>query len=371
MANIALPPNETTLTEEQVGKGLEVSAITPNYLKHGYIKFTLQNIGKNSSEMKDITILSNYKNLQEIDISGAKIQSLAAFKDLHTLHDLDASNNELTEVLDFETPDGSLLETSWTGGECYVGSNLLKANLSNNKIFKIRDLSSFKSLTNLNLSNNRIQEIGNSLLQLKKMKTLSLSNNNLKTCDGMPQLVQNLDLSGNALTELTPLSELIDLKIINVDKNRLTGLDELSECPFLQNISAKNNWLTTFDVVNSLQSLEQLHSISLQGNPINLQLSHYRARVILRLQSISYVDGVKVTADEKVKARVCVGEETDLRRAVHTEFLPLDLFYDTVPPFNEDEEVKAKSPRDKYKEVSEDLVNSIVMDAVSSPTSTS
>ena len=113
MANIALPPNETTLTEEQVGKGLEVSAITPNYLKHGYIKFTLQNIGKNSSEMKDITILSNYKNLQEIDISGAKIQSLAAFKDLHTLHDLDASNNELTEVLDFETPDGSLLETSW------------------------------------------------------------------------------------------------------------------------------------------------------------------------------------------------------------------------------------------------------------------
>ena len=104
---------------------------------------------------------------------------------------------------------------------------------------------------------------------------------------------------------------------------------------FKGNISAKNNWLTTFDVVNSLQSLEQLHSISLQGNPINLQLSHYRARVILRLQSISYVDGVKVTADEKVKARVCVGEETDLRRAVHTEFLPLDLFYDTVPPFNE------------------------------------
>ena len=53
-------------------------------------------------------------------------------------------------------------------------SSIEDLDLSNNKIFKIRDLSSFKSLTNLNLSNNRIQEIGNSLLQLKKMTLKSI-----------------------------------------------------------------------------------------------------------------------------------------------------------------------------------------------------
>lgn len=352
------------LTKEQVRRGLETQETTPNYLKHGFTKFNLAAIGTDSDTINDISVLSSYKNLQDLNLSNAKIQSLAPLKDLHTLHSLDASNNEITEVLDFETPDGSVLETAWTGGECYIGSNLIKANLSNNRIFKIRDLSCFKSLIHLDLSNNRIQEIGNNLLHLEKMITLNLSNNNLKTCDGMPQLVQKVDLSGNALTELSPLSNLIDLKTVNVDKNRLTSLDELSECPFLQEISAKSNWFTTFDVVSSLQSLEQLHSISLEGNPIELQLSHYRARIILRLQGICMLDSVKVTANEKVKARVCVGEETKSRRNVHADFLPLDLFYDTVPPFNEDDDSTANSPREKYTAVSKELVNNIVTDAL-------
>ena len=185
--------------------------------------------------------------------------------------------------------------------------------------------------------------------QLEKIVTLNLSNNNLKMCDGIPQLVQNLDLSANALTELSPLSNLIDLKTINVDKNRLTSLNELSRDvgtpnPSYRKYRQKSNWFTTFDVVSSLQSLEQLHSISLKGNPIELQLSHYRARIILRLQGICRLDSVKVTATEKVKARVCVGEETNSRRNVHAKFLPLDLFYDTVPPFNEEEELNASSP---------------------------
>eukprot|EP00943_MAST-04B_sp_MAST-4B-sp1_P002235 g2235.t1 len=358
-------PNTAVLTKEQVRRGLETHEITPNYLKHGFTRFNLAAIGADSESINDISILSSYKNLQDLNLSNAKIQSLAPLKYLHTLHSVDASNNEITEVLDFETPDGSVLDTAWTDGECYIGSNLIKANLSNNRIFKIRDLSCFKSLTHLDLSNNRIQEIGSNLLQLEKIVTLNLSNNNLKMCDGIPQLVQNLDLSANALTELSPLSNLIDLKTINVDKNRLTSLDELSECPFLQEVSAKSNWFTTFDVVSSLQSLEQLHSISLKGNPIELQLSHYRARIILRLQGICRLDSVKVTATEKVKARVCVGEETNSRRNVHAKFLPLDLFYDTVPPFNEEEELNANSPRENIMEASKQLVDNVVTDALS------
>ena len=97
MANIALPPNETTLTEEQVGKGLEVSTITPNYLKHGYIKFTLQNIGKNSSEMKDITILSNYKNLQEI-LERNKIGLVSVFENKETLY-LEVKQNFYQKIM--------------------------------------------------------------------------------------------------------------------------------------------------------------------------------------------------------------------------------------------------------------------------------
>ena len=259
---------------------------------------------------------------------------MAALRDLHGLYVLDASHNELSEALDFETPDGSNSERSWTGGECYIGSVLLKANLSYNKIFRVRDLSWFKRLVQFDLSNNKIQEIGDSFLNLTKLKTLTLANNNLKTRDGMPPFVQHLDLA-NALTDLSPLSSLIDLQSVVVDKNRLVRLEELSECPLLQHISAKSNWITSFDILNPLQSLEQLCRLSLDGNPIQRQLAHYRLRVILRLQNISVVDDTTVTADEKVKARVCVGEETELRRAVQAKFLPLDLFYDTLPPFNE------------------------------------
>eukprot|EP00944_MAST-04C_sp_MAST-4C-sp1_P006874 g6874.t1 len=354
----------SVLSKEQIAQCLSLPKFSPKFQTHVYTRFSFQEF-EGRADVSDISTLSKFQHLQQVDVSKGKIQSLAALRDLHGLYDLDASYNELVEVLDFETPDGSNSETSWTGGECYIGSPLLKANLSHNQIFRVRNLSWFKRLVQLDLSNNKIQEIGDSLLNLTKLKTLTLANNNLKTCDGMPPFVQNLNLAANALTDLSPLSALIDLQSIVVDKNRLVRLEELSECPLLQHISAKSNWITSFDILNPLQSLEQLCSISLHGNPIQRQLAHYRLRVILRLQNISVVDDTAVTADEKVKARVCVGEETELRREVHTKFLPLDLFYDTLPPFKESDDREATSPMVQYKQASESMVSSIVNEAVS------
>ena len=64
-------PNTAVLTKEQVRRGLETHEITPNYLKHGFTRFNLAAIGTDSESINDISILSSYKNLQDLNLSNA------------------------------------------------------------------------------------------------------------------------------------------------------------------------------------------------------------------------------------------------------------------------------------------------------------
>ncbi|XP_014677816.1 PREDICTED: leucine-rich repeat and guanylate kinase domain-containing protein-like [Priapulus caudatus] len=88
------------------------------------------------SNMSDITGLSKYSHLAQVDISFNNICDLSPLGCMKHLLFLDASHNKITKVLDFAPPH-----------------NLIQANLSYNDIEEISDLSEHPCLRKLDLSN--------------------------------------------------------------------------------------------------------------------------------------------------------------------------------------------------------------------------
>ena len=350
-----VPLEQSTLEQ---GCGLQTSKLGL-YGSHAICNFCMP---PGNAEINDISIISKMVSLQTVKINDTKVTTLAPLASLHSMHELDASNNQLTQVLDFDTPDGTLEDQTLDVSNCYIGPVLQRANLSRNNIFHIRDLQLFMALSYLDLSNNKIQKI-TGVENLENLKTLKLVDNCLKSCEGVPPMIENLDLSGNAISDISPLASLVGLRDIALDQNRIGDLGPLSDCMWLNSVSAKENWIVRFDALLPLSSLELLRVVSFAGNPIE-NLSHYRSRILLRLPDVVQLDGAQASYGEKVRAKCIVGEELKVRRAHHEEFLPPALFYDPSPPFLESTEPKALSPRDKISLASQKVVESVITEAV-------
>ena len=89
------------LSKEQIAQCLSLPKFSPKFQTHVYTRFSFQEF-EGRADISDISTLSKFQHLQQVDVSKGKIQSLAALRDLHGLYDLDASYNGLVEVLDFE-----------------------------------------------------------------------------------------------------------------------------------------------------------------------------------------------------------------------------------------------------------------------------
>lgn len=356
MATIPVP-----LDTETVSRGtVDHAGTNALFGQFAVTKFALP--PDSNPEINDISILTKFLSLEQVQLNGTKITSLAALQPLHSLYKLEANNNELTEVLDYNTPDGAVEETCWTGGEAYVGPPLIWASLCGNKIFKIRDLSSFTTLSYLDLSRNRIQEI-TGISSLASLKTLKLIDNNIKSCLGLPPLLEEIDISGNAIESISPLGEIIALRSVRVDRNRINSFSCLCNCPMLIELSARQNWVTSFGQLACLATLELLQKVNFEKNGIE-ELSHYRSRILLRLPEVTEIDDVAVSVGEKVRARAVVGAELESRKKNHKEHLPMEHFFDAMPPFDESSEPCAVSPRDKINIASAEYMGAIMQEAV-------
>uniref|UniRef100_A0AAZ3SUA2 Leucine-rich repeat-containing protein 61 n=1 Tax=Oncorhynchus tshawytscha TaxID=74940 RepID=A0AAZ3SUA2_ONCTS len=81
--------------------------------------------------------------------------------------------------------------------------------------------------------------------------------------------LERLDLSGNNITNLAPLSSLRLLQILNVSANRISNLEDISCCDSLQSLNVAGNLISSIDNIHCLQSLRKLENIRLKDNTYN------------------------------------------------------------------------------------------------------
>ncbi|RXN03863.1 isocitrate dehydrogenase [NAD] subunit mitochondrial isoform X2 [Labeo rohita] len=118
-------------------------------------------------------------------------------------------------------------------------------------------------------------------------------------CIGECINLERLDLSGNNITNLGPLSPLRRLLVLNLSANRISNLEPLSSCESLQSLNVAGNVIPSVDNLHALKSLKKLESIRLKDNTYNYsnpvcKNSTYRTLILEIFPNMKVLDGERV-----------------------------------------------------------------------------
>ncbi|KAF6250884.1 hypothetical protein COO60DRAFT_716436 [Scenedesmus sp. NREL 46B-D3] len=211
--------------------------------------------------------ITHCRHLQHVNLGNNCLTTLAGLDALQQLTILNASRNQLTQVLDFtssSSSSNSCGSSSSSGGSSSSSSNLRSADLSYNQISRVRDLSGIRRLSRLLLDGNHIERIGGGLQQLHCLQHLSLSGNKISSCTGLEGLtsLRELALNGNRLSSLAPLAALSGLEVLLAAHNRLSSCDGVQGLCSLRRLDVSGNLL------RRLEALQPACGLQVLGRPL-------------------------------------------------------------------------------------------------------
>ena len=187
--------------------------------------------------------------LKKINLSNNSITGINGFNDLKDLTIFKISNNQLTIIPIFENcPKLSYLDLSNNEINYFridnydnsKDSNIKTLLLSNNNIEFLEFTKYFQKVEHLDLSQNQLQGFGE-LSYFKNLNYLNLSNNNFHFQFGFTDdraLIDSLDLSHNRLKKIRWESEV--LRYLNLSNNDLTVEETVLETNQLQDLNISN-----------------------------------------------------------------------------------------------------------------------------------
>ncbi|CAM9150868.1 unnamed protein product, partial [Choristocarpus tenellus] len=301
------------LDRADIKKGLHTLGRNPQNMQQCYVGLYVA-----GARLSSIDTIESFPLLQSVDLSGNHISCVKSLSRLPFLHNINVSHNCLSSVLDYHILEDE--DFSWHADEQWLhdwmpeaihsSSMLHNANLSFNSIGQINDLSHHKYLQVLDLSHNAIKVISG-LSQLSCLRILRLNHNKITAIhglDGLPLMELNLESNSLSRVENVSRAQLPSLRKLYLGHNTITNLAGLQDCPSLAILDIQYNEVSEVRQVEFLQSLPLLHTLILEGNPID-RLEAYRQRVLFRLQRLIILDRNKVPPEEKVKAINLMGEE--------------------------------------------------------------
>ncbi|CAL8094552.1 unnamed protein product [Calicophoron daubneyi] len=147
-------------------------------------------------------------------------------------------------------------------------------------ILRISNLDEFTNLTKLQLDNNIIEKIEN-LEGLINLTCLDLSFNRIKKIENLSTLtkLEDLSLFHNQIEKIEGMDELHDLKFLSLGKNHIEDLEN----------------------VLYLRQFHNLHSLTLEGNPLTHEPT-YVTYVCAFLAQLQYLDYKRILGEMRASA---------------------------------------------------------------------
>ncbi len=104
---------------------------------------------------------------------------------------------------------------------------------------------------------------------LEEIEEFELSGCDINDLDGLQFCIQarSIDLSNNRITDLTPISQLINLEDLNLADNQIGYIDGLDNLVNLKNVHLSNNYI---EDISPLFELGKLEYADLSGNKIDI-----------------------------------------------------------------------------------------------------
>ena len=266
--------------------------------------------------------------VRELDLSFNKLVRLNCLHEIPSLQVLKVHANCLKELDEYEFPKKSNIEVLFLSGNqlnCIprvIGSlrKLKQLRLDSNRITGIPvydSMYSCRKLIYLNLSRNKITSV-KGLESIGTLETLVLASNDLETLHPVLRRLDNLqdlDLSGNRITSLTPLRGIRKLSVLRISDNRIGSWKEIPPIATLTEFHARGNRLTTapprpddfpiLDVLdigdnrigdmNSLTDIVRfkgLMSLRVEGNPVCREDHAIVQTLVNEMPELLVIDGI-------------------------------------------------------------------------------
>jgi hypothetical protein len=124
------------------------------------------------------------------------------------------------------------------------------------KIVSLEGLQQLTNLQTLDLSGNALQELS-PLIGMTSLRKMDLSDNQITGVQALgrvPGLVR-LTLTGNRITDPSPLQDLPALTMLNIANNRVADAGDLVKCPKVDELWIGGNPITDVTVLRSMPSL--------------------------------------------------------------------------------------------------------------------
>lgn len=221
-------------------------------------------------------MLSMFKKLVRLDLSGNRIQNMEVLSNCKSLKWLSVSDNCLTSLQGIEGL-----------------SNLTVLNCSRNKLTSMDGIRSLLQIRALILNDNQIPSICQ-LEHLSNLNTLVLSRNPIRIVGAALSKVSSLakfSLSNCQVQDVGILKHCTMLKELRLAHNQLPSLPiGLEENIGLHILDVGNNNLRKWSDVEVLSMLPHLENLNLRGNPVCSQ-SNYEAEVRRLLPQLQILDG--------------------------------------------------------------------------------
>ncbi len=206
--------------------------------------------------LKDISALAELSGLVSLNLNGNRVEDLSPLSGMLSLRDLYLDNDPVRDlsplyaltrlaslsITGLEVSDEQRAALSAALPSCAIHSAIPQEDASD---ITIGGASFRSNVQELDLSGRGIADIS-VLSECKDLRTL--------------------DLSGNGLTDLSPLMNLPSLESLNVADNEIGNLRPLIGMASLRSVNAANNQLTDTAAVSAMGDLTEL---DLSGNPLS------------------------------------------------------------------------------------------------------
>lgn len=191
---------------------------------------------------------------------------------IHAINNV-CSQNEIHTLQNFAPPLCSA-DHAWKEGAKAIGSTLIFANFSNNKITNLKGLVDHPYIECLLLGHNSISSM-EGLMPLRNLQVLDLSFNDLSSVGHFNGLqIQELNLRGNSICDLNGIEELPRLRSLDIRSNQVSDLTPLSKCVELSYLDIGDNKIKTLEDFFVLKTCSNLRKLLALQNVASEALSY-------------------------------------------------------------------------------------------------
>jgi len=244
----------------------ELNVILDRFKNHS--KISLLDLSGTDLEYLPLSI-ERFTNIREIKLSANKLSTLPkGFANLNRLERIDLSNNRFTIIPSSINELTSLKQLNLSSNQI---RNVPKWINGSKEVHQFYFSEKIDSLEILNLNENLLNQIPDSIGNLVALKKLELGHNSLFKIPSSIGNLKRLEFFSAEHNQLNSIPKSIgnlhSLKELNLDSNRLISLpNSIQNLKNLEILSIENNNLK--NLPSSIGNLEKLRKVNLLGNPL-------------------------------------------------------------------------------------------------------